>query len=109
MGILLPHVIEMQRSRRGSHISDILLPLAGFDIYAETAESMRAQKVIDMLYNFQKDLFAVSGGTIARTLDGAEVPKEMLSEIAKKVAGDGSGSAGTDVCLGILEQAWEGM
>jgi len=108
MGILLPHVIEMQRSRSGRHISELLLPLAGFDMYAETAENMRAQKVIDILYNFQKNLFEVSSSAIARTLEGAKVPKEILQDIAKKAVGHGSGSADMDGYLRILEQAWEG-
>jgi alcohol dehydrogenase len=108
MGILLPHVIEMQRSRSGHHISELLLPLAGFDMYAETAENMRAQKAIDILYNYQKNLFEVSSGVIARTLEGAKVPKEILQDIVKKTVDYDSGNVGMDDCLKILERAWEG-
>jgi alcohol dehydrogenase len=108
MGIILPHGIEMQHSRGGRHISDLLLPLAGSDMYAETAEDLRAQKAIDILLDFQKDLFTISGGVIARTLEGAKVPKEMARDIAKKSVGYGSEIVGMDDFLKIWEHAWEG-
>ncbi len=108
MGIILPHSIEMQHSRGSRHISDLLLPLAGSDKYAETAEDMRAQKAIDILYDFQKDLFTVSGGAIARTLESAKVPKEIAQDIAKKSVGYVSEIVGMDDYLKILERAWEG-
>jgi len=108
MGILLPHVLETQLSEDNYHISDLLLPLAGFDKYAETGADLRGERAIGILYNFQRDLFAAGGGAIARTLRDAEVPKEILQDLAKKAFGYGSGCVDMEGYLKILEQAWEG-
>jgi alcohol dehydrogenase len=108
MEILLPHVLETQLFEGSGHISDLLLPLAGFDAYAETGADLRAERAIGILYNFQRDLFVASGGAIARTLRDAEVPKEILQDLAKKAVGYGSGGAGMEGYLEILEPAWEG-
>jgi alcohol dehydrogenase len=108
MGILLPYVLERYLSLSGYHIADLLLPLAGFDVYAGTAEEKRAQKAIDTIYGLQKDLFKISGGAIPRTLKDANVSKDILKDIAVKAAGDGSMGLDADGCLAVLEQAWEG-
>lgn len=108
MGILLPYVIERYLSLSAYHMADLLLPLAGFDVYAGTAEEKRAQKAIDTIYDLQKDLFKVSGGAIPRTLKDANVSKNILKDIAVKVAGDASTGLDSDGCLAVLEQAWEG-
>lgn len=108
MGILLPHVLERQISEDRYHIPGLLLPLAGFDMYAETPEHMRVQKAIGILYDFQRHLFEASRGTIVRSLKDAEVPEEMLQDIARKAAGSSSTGFGADMCLMVLEQAWKG-
>ncbi|MCX5844741.1 MAG: iron-containing alcohol dehydrogenase [Deltaproteobacteria bacterium] len=108
MGVLLPHILGRQLSEGGYYISDLLLPLAGFDTYADTAENMKAQKAIGILYNFQKELFDAGGGAIIRTLKDAEVPKEILKDIAQKAVGYGSNAFNEDGYLTVLEQAWEG-
>ena len=46
MGMLLPHILEREMSEGGYHISDLLLPLAGFDAYASTAENLRARRAV---------------------------------------------------------------
>lgn len=106
-GILLPHVLEKCVSLSGYNVADLLLPLAGFDVYAGTAEETRAQKAVETIYALQKDLFKVSSGAIPRTLKDANVSKDILKDIAAKAAGDGSSGIDADGCLTVLEQAWE--
>ena len=108
MGVLLPHILERQLSEGGYYISDLLLPLAGFDTYAETEETMKAQQAIGILYNFQKELFDAGGGAIFRTLKDGKVPKEILRDIAQKAVGNGSKGFSEDDYKMVLEQAWEG-
>jgi alcohol dehydrogenase len=106
MAILLPHVLEWQFSKGGAHIDDLLLPLAGFDVYAETPDEMRSQKAIDVLYDFQRELSAASGGVIATSLRNAGVSKEILEVMREKTIGNDSESV--DGYQKVLEQAWEG-
>ena len=108
MGILLPYVLEKYVFLSDYHIADLLLPLTGLDIYAGTAEEKRAQKIIDTIYDLQKELFKVSGGAIPRTLKDANVSKNILKDIAVKAAGGASTGLDSDNCRTVLEQAWEG-
>ena len=108
MGVLLPHILERQLSEGGYYIADLLLPLAGFDTYADTAENMKAQQAIGILNDFQNELFDVGGGAIFRTLKDGKVPKAILRDIAQKAVGNGSKGFSEDGYVMVLEQAWEG-
>ncbi|MCX5847263.1 MAG: alcohol dehydrogenase, partial [Deltaproteobacteria bacterium] len=92
----------------GYSIADLLLPLAGFDMYADTAETMKAQQAIGILNDFQKELFDAGGGAIFRTLKDGKVPKEILRDIAQKAVDNGSKGFSEDDYVMVLEQAWEG-
>jgi hypothetical protein len=89
-------------------MADLLLPLTDFDGYAGTAEEKRGQKAIDTIFDLQNELHKISSGAIPRTLREVNVPGDILKETARKAAGDGSRGLDADVCLTILEQAWEG-
>jgi hypothetical protein len=105
--MLLPHILEKQMSEGGYHISDLLLPLAGFDAYASTAENLRARRAVDILYDLLKDLSAASGGAIPRIWKHAQVSKDTLQDIAQKAVGN-EGSFDMDGCVKILREAREG-
>ena len=108
MGVVLPHVLGKQISEGIHGISNLLLPVAGFDVYAGAAENQRARKSVDILHTFLDELFETSGGAIFRTLKDAEVPKGILRDLAEKAIGFVSKDFYMKDYLSILEQAWEG-
>ena len=107
MGILLPHILERQISEGGYHISDLLLPLAGLEAYASTAENLRARRAVDILYDLLKDLSAASGGAVPRIWKDAQVSEDTLQDIAQRAVGNGA-SFDMDGCVKILREAREG-
>ena len=107
MGMLLPHILEKQMSEGGHHISDLLLPLAGFDAYASMAEDLRARRAVDILHDLLKDVSVASGGAISRIWKDAQVSEETLQDIAQIAVGNGA-SFDMDGCMKILREAREG-
>jgi alcohol dehydrogenase len=107
MGMLLPHILESEMSEGGYHISDLLLPLAGFDAYASVAENLRARRAVEILHDLLKDLSAVSGGAILRIWKDAQISEDTLQDIAQKAVGVGA-SFDMDGCVKILREAREG-
>ncbi|MBN2517186.1 MAG: iron-containing alcohol dehydrogenase [Deltaproteobacteria bacterium] len=108
MGILLPYGLEYTIQKNGYHTYDLLLPLSGFDEYAGTAENLKAEKAVNIMYEMQQDLYKVTGKKIPRTLEEANVPKYMVNDIAEKVFKDGAREFGIDDYRMVLEHAWEG-
>jgi len=107
MGMLLPHVLKREMSEGGYHISDLLLPLGGFDAYASTAADLRARKAIDILYDLLRDMSAASGGAIFHLWKDAQVSEATLQKIAQKAVGAGA-SSDIEGCMKILRDAREG-
>ena len=107
MGMLLPRVLEREMSEGGYHISDLLLPLAGFDAYASTAEDLRARRAIETLHDLLKDISEANGGAISRIWKDAQVSEDTLQDIAQR-AGVNGASFDMDGCMKILREAREG-
>ena len=107
MGMLLPHILEKQISEGGYHISDLLLPLAGFDAYASMAADLRDRRAVDILYDLLKELSTASGGAISRLWKDAQVSETTLQDVAQKAVGGGA-SSDMDGCMKILREAREG-
>ena len=107
MGMLLPHVLEREMSEGSYHISDLLLPLAGFDAYASMAENLRARKAVEILHDLLKDLSAASGGAISRIWKDAQVSEDTLQDIAQRAVGN-EAIFDMDGCVKILREAREG-
>ena len=101
-------------------IAELLLPLAGPDVYSKTPGDKRAEKVVELIRKMNDDLYAATGGRHARCLkevidrDGKQmVPKEKIVEIAKAALSDAASTynpedADYDDNLMVLEAAWEG-
>ncbi|MEA1970357.1 MAG: iron-containing alcohol dehydrogenase [Thermodesulfobacteriota bacterium] len=108
MGILLPYALEYNINSEGYHMSDMLLPIAGPEIYAGTGKNLRARKAINFIYDMQHDIHDITKGDIPLTLKDAGISKDALQGIAGAAVGDGRTGFNMDDCMVILEHAWEG-
>lgn len=110
MNLFLPYVLEYNKDVNGDKIADLLLPLAGADIYAQTPADQRADKAIAMLLTMRDRLYALT--KLPRTLsETGKVTKEQLDEVAEKALNDGSiiynpKEASFKDLKSILEKAW---
>jgi len=121
MAVLLPYGLEYNLHKNGEHTAELLLPLAGAEIYAQTPRHLRAEKVIAHIRQLNLELHQATAGRHARFLnevtgaDGAPmVPRELLAAIAEKAVDDGSifynpEELDRDDCRMVLEAAWEGI
>jgi len=110
MSILLPHVLRYNLDARRNEIGELLLPLAGADVYASTPKGQRAEAAIAALDSLKDELHELTG--LPRSLSEAEkVEREDLEPIAKMSLDDGSliynaVEADFDDALGVLQNAW---
>lgn len=110
MNLFLPYVLEYNKEVNGNKIADLLLPLVGPDIYAQTPADQRADKAISTLLAMRDRLFSLT--KLPRTLsETGKVTKEQLDEVAEKALNDGSiiynpKEATLKDLKSILEKAW---
>ena len=110
MNLFLPYVLEYNRSVNGDKIAELLLPLAGADIYAQTPAHLRAEKTISTILAMRDRLFNLT--KLPRTLrETSKVSESQLDEIAEKALNDGSiiynpKEATLADLKQILEKAW---
>lgn len=111
MSIFLPYVLEYNRDKNGAKIGELLLYLAGADVYAATSEPQRADKVIELVKKLRDDLYQMC--KLPRTLkETGKVSHEQLIEVAKVALNDGSiiynpKEADLDDLMQILEYSWQ--
>lgn len=108
MEILLPYGLEYRMDNEEYHLSDLLLPVAGAGVYADTAEGLRGRKAVNVVYEMQHDIGDAAGGGVPLTLKGAGIAKDALFGLAGAVAGKRGAGFSVDDCMVILEHAWEG-
>ena len=66
MNLFLPYVLQYNKDVNGDKIAELLLPLAGADIYAQTPAHLRADKAIDTILTIRDRLYALT--KLPRTL-----------------------------------------
>lgn len=88
MNIFLPFGLEFNLPRRAEMIAELLLPLAGPEIYASTPADQRAKQTIAEVRRLKQDLHDITG--LARSLQEAGVRRDQLEDIAKLAINDGS-------------------
>jgi len=120
MSILLPYGMEYNMHRCGEIIGEILLPLAGPEVYAQTNKKERPEKVVELIRKMNQELHDATGGRHSRYLkeitdkNGAQVvPESLLPVIAQATMQDGARMANPEECLPpdamlVLEHAWQG-
>ena len=110
MNLFLPYVLQYNKDVNGDKIAELLLPLAGADIYAQTPANQRADKTISILNTMRDQLYALT--KLPRTLsETGKVSKEQLDDVAEKALNDGSmiynpKEASLTDLRNILEKAW---
>ncbi len=110
MNLFLPYVLNYNKSVNEHKIAELLLPLAGADIYAQTPSTQRADKTIATILTIRDRLHALT--ELPRSLsETGKVSVEQLDEVAEKALNDGSiiynpKEANLKDLRAILEQAW---
>mgnify|MGYP000860847651 CR=1 FL=1 len=88
MGILLPWCMEYNMDKLGALYAQLLLPLAGADVYAATPAEKRGQKAADTIREMTSRFNKICGLPVS--LQQAGVKKEDLARIAKTALNDGA-------------------
>lgn len=110
MNLFLPYVLEYNLAQRGDVIGELLLYLAGAEIYARTPPHDRGAKAITVIRGIRDELNRRC--KLPRTLaETGKVTKEQLPKLAEMALDDGSiiyNPVEVDLAdaLGVLNRAW---
>lgn len=104
MGLILPWAVAHAQRRGVAGASDILLPLGGFDIDADTPSADREKKALQLLFGLVKDL--CRAGAMPENMKSAGIGGDVLDATVAELSTRGF-PAGE--CREILAQAWQGM
>ena len=110
MNLFLPYVLKYNKEVNGGKIAELLLPLAGPDIYAQTPGHLRADKAIATIQAMRDRIYALT--KLPRTLsETGKVSEAHLDEVAEKALNDGSiiynpKEATLEDLKTILKKAW---
>ena len=110
MNLFLPYVLEYNKEVNGDKIADLLLPLAGADIYAQTPAHLRADKTIATILTMRDRIYSLT--KFPRTLrETGKISEAQLDEVAEKALNDGSiiynpKEATLEDLKSILKKAW---
>lgn len=111
MNLFLPYALEYNVDVAGERIGELLLPLAGAEVYASTPAAQRATKAIHVIRRLRDDIHERC--RLPRTLkETGKVSKEQLAAIAEMALNDGSiifNPKETDLAelKAVLEAAWD--
>lgn len=110
MSVFLPHCLEYNMPECSENIGELLLPLAGPEVYVRTAPAERGAKTVEAIRKLQRELNEIC--RLPMTLKDAGVPKDKLGQIAKTAINDGSVTMNPvemdfEDALGILKKAYE--
>jgi len=109
MGILLPFGMEYNMGKVSDLYAELLLPLAGIDVFVKTPAAKRAEKSVEVIRKLLKELRKASKLPI--TLKQAGVKKKDLEAIARTTINDGAVivnpvEVSYEDALGVLEKAF---
>ncbi|MCG8670094.1 MAG: iron-containing alcohol dehydrogenase [Pseudomonadales bacterium] len=110
MSILMPYVLEFNLAERADTIGDLLLHLAGPDVYASIPSTQRAEKAIERIREMKEQVYSIC--QLPRTLsETGAVQRSDLPKIAQMSLDDASMllnpiDATYEQALEILQQAF---
>jgi alcohol dehydrogenase len=110
MSILLPAVLEYNLEARRAEIGELLLPLAGAQVYADTPATKRAEQTIAWLRALKDEIHARCG--LPRTLsETGKVEQSQLPRIAEMSLDDGAimfnpVEVSREEALAVLQKSW---
>ena len=110
MNLFLPYVLEYNLESRGDVIGELLLPLAGADVYAATPAAERPAKTIETLCDIRDELY-LRCKLPRRLSETGKVSRDQLARIAEMALDDGSiimNPMEVDLsdAMAVLEKAW---
>ena len=110
VNIFLPHGLEYNMSAVKDTIGEMLLPLEGPEVYAQTPKDKRAEKTVERIREFKDELYKLT--KLSRTLREAAVKKDSLEEVAQKTMKDAAlhfnpAKITHDDALALLEKAYQ--
>jgi alcohol dehydrogenase len=110
MSIFLPYALEYNIDTCEKHIGELLLPLSGPEVFADTPASKRAARAIDQIRELREQLYQRC--QLPRTLkETGKVQKDQFEAIARATLNDGSiifnaKEVGFEDAMMLLEKAW---
>lgn len=110
MNLFLPYVLEYNKEVNGDKIAELLLPLAGADIYAQTPAHLRADKTIATILTMRDRIYSLT--KLPRTLsETGKISEAQLDKVTEKALNDGSiiynpKEASLEDLKSILKKAW---
>ncbi len=110
MNLFLPYVLDYNLQERGEVFGELLLPLAGAEVYARTPATDRGRKVISVLRELRDVLYERC--KLPRTLsETGKVTQDQLQKLAEMTLDDGSiilnpVEVDFDEALSVLKKAW---
>ncbi|HPH97671.1 MAG TPA: iron-containing alcohol dehydrogenase [Anaerolineaceae bacterium] len=110
IGIFLPIGLAFNSQRRESMVAELLLPLAGPEVYSNTPAPKRAARTVKAVRDLMDELHTLTG--LPRTLSEAGVDREKAEAIAALAINDGSAMMNPveltlDDARKLVEQAFE--
>ena len=110
MTILLPAVMQYNLSKCRDRYAELLLPIAGPEVYAQTPADQRAQRAIDTLVALRHRLAEKTEMPISLVETGL-VRREDFDAVARTALNDGAiivnpADADYDDIIGLLEEVW---
>ena len=110
MTILLPAVMKYNLEKCHKRYGELLLYVAGPEVYAATPEAQRAQKTIDTLIALRQHLADVTGLPTTLSQIGKVQPSDFEA-VANTALNDGAiivnpAEADFDEIVGILKEVW---
>lgn len=119
--VILPYGLEYNLHKKSREIGELLLPLAGPEIYQSTPAHLRAQETVKAVRNLNQRLYESTGGKHPRSLKeivdregNPLVTEEHMADIALKSINDGTMFYNPEEmdeadCILVLKHAFDGI